>query len=482
MKKIRVLETFSGIGAPRKALERLGYDYEIVDSIEIDPYPVTAYNAIFNDNIVPQDITTWNRTKEELGEIDLLWNSSPCTDISIAGRNEGAKKGSETRSSLVWEVIRIAKEIQPKFIVWENVKNLTSKKHISVLNEYIGDLEEIGYKSTYRVLNATSYGIPQNRERVFVVSIRKDIDKTFIFPTPQTLELRLKDMLEDEVDEKYYLSDELISKITQWKAYQKPFERVLGKESICPTLTARGAGENHSGMITYSDKLEHTTNLQEELVKGTSYLRDFGSRGKLQEKDGVCDTLTASMGTGGGNVPIVKTEDKGYVEEKYKKFIEKNGYIPEMFNPYNECEIEDVAPTQATNCGCTTVSSTVLIKEKPQVIGGIGEKKSNNGKQWYQQDRIYDNEVGISLSTHFNPYYIDNYFRIRKLTPKECFRLMGFDDIDFNRAKESGLSDSRLYKCAGNSVVVNVIEAIFRNLFYEYTIPSIIYIKDEINE
>lgn len=463
MKKIRVLETFSGIGAPRKALERLGYDYEIVDSIEIDPYPVKAYNAIFNDNIVPQDITTWNRTREELGEIDLLWNSSPCTDISIAGRNEGAKKGSETRSSLVWEVIRIAKEIQPKFIVWENVKNLTSKKHISVLNEYISDLEEIGYKSTYRVLNATSYGIPQNRERVFVISIRKDIDKTFIFPTPQTLELRLKDLLEDEVDEKYYLSDELISKITQWKAYQKPFERVLGKESICPTLTARGAGENHSGMITYSDQLEHTTNLQEELVKGTSYLRDFGSRGKLQEEEGVCDTLTASMGTGGGNVPIIKV---GEIEEWHQRG-----------NIYDE---EGVSPTI-----CSTDYKTpklVKVKEKPQVIGGIGEKKSNNGKQWYQQDRIYDNEVGISLSTHFNPYYVDNEYRIRKLTPKECFRLMGFDDIDFDRAKESGLSDSRLYKCAGNSVVVNVIEAIFRNLFYEYTIPSIIYIEDEVNE
>ena len=170
-KTFRVIETFAGIGAPRKALDNLGINYEIVDAIEIDKYAVKSYNAIYNDNIKEQDIKKWNKTKQEVGEIDLLWNSSPCQDLSMAGKDAGAVEGSGTRSSLVYEVIRIAKEIQPKYIIWENVKGLLTKKNKPILDDYINKLKDIGYNSYYQLLNAKDYGIPQNRERVFTVSI-----------------------------------------------------------------------------------------------------------------------------------------------------------------------------------------------------------------------------------------------------------------------------------------------------------------------
>lgn len=192
--------------------------------------------------------------------------SKNCQDFSIAGLQKGGDEGSGTRSSLMYETIRLVKKLNPKYVVWENVKNLVSDKHEHNFNKYLKIMEELGFNNYYKVLNAKNYGIPQNRERVFTVSIRKDIDEgTFYFPKEQKLILRLKDLLEESVDEKYYLSDDKIESISQWKAYQKPLENVLGNNSISPTLTARGAGEEHAGMITYSDEFDDTTNVQSKL-------------------------------------------------------------------------------------------------------------------------------------------------------------------------------------------------------------------------
>ena len=143
-------------------------------------------------------------------------------------------------------------------------------------------MSELGYTNYGQVLNAKDYGIPQNRERVFTISIRNDLNQTFEFPPKQELKLRLKDMLEENVDEKYYLSENKINSISHWKAYQKPFEKVQGKNSIVPTLTARGAGEEHSGMITYSDILENTTNLQQECLN----IKCNTKKGYLEARDG----------------------------------------------------------------------------------------------------------------------------------------------------------------------------------------------------
>ncbi len=226
-----------------------------------------------------------------------------CQDFSIAGLQKGGDEGSGTRSSLMYETIRLVKKLNPSYVVWENVKNLVSDKHYHNFRKYLYTMEDLGYNNYYQVLNAKDYGIPQNRERVFTVSIRKDIDhKQFYFPEKQPLNIRLKDLLETNVDEKYYLSDEKIASISQWKAYQKPLESVLGNNSISPTLTARGAGEEHAGMITYSDEFDNTTNVQEQLegVNRIGGLYDTDDRkrqsGAIYDKEGLAPTLSTGHG------------------------------------------------------------------------------------------------------------------------------------------------------------------------------------------
>ena len=203
---IKILELFGGIGACSKALERLGIEYEIADYVEIDKYAVASFNAIHGTDFKPQDIKDWDKDME----VDLIVHGSPCQDFSVAGLQRGGDEGSGTRSSLMYETVRIIKKTNPKYIIWENVKNLLSKNHIHNFIKYIDILQELGYNSYYQVLNAKDYGIPQNRERVFTISIRKDIDKGYWFPPKRELKLRLKDLLEENVDEKYYLSDKLI--------------------------------------------------------------------------------------------------------------------------------------------------------------------------------------------------------------------------------------------------------------------------------
>lgn len=209
---MRVIELFAGIGAVSKALKRIGLKVEIVDAVEIDKYAIKSFNAIHDTNFEPQDITKWNKHFEN---IDLISHGSPCQDYSIAGLQAGGDKGSGTRSSLMYESLRIIEDIRPKYVIWENVKNLLSKKHIHNFNNYLDRMNEIGYNNFYQVLNSKDYGVPQNRERVFTISIRKDLYKSFKFPDKMPLTKKLKDLLEDKVDEKYFLSDKLIECFTK---------------------------------------------------------------------------------------------------------------------------------------------------------------------------------------------------------------------------------------------------------------------------
>ena len=391
--KLKVLELFGGIGACSKALEKLGIDYEIADYVEIDKYAVKSFNAIHNTNFEPQDITTWNKDIE----VDLIMHGSPCQDFSLAGKQAGGDKDSGTRSSLMYETIRIVEKLKPKYVIWENVKNLLSKKHRHNFDAYLETMHKLGYTSCYQVLNAKDYGIPQNRERVFTVSIRYDViynsDKlfNFNFPPKQELKLKLKDILEDEVDEKYYLSDIQIKRI-ETTTYNVGKTRIQKKE-WCDTLCARDWKDPKCVEITSG-----------------AYARNFGSKGKLQDKK-YCDTLTASMGTGGGNVPMI-------------------------------------------------ANKTICLNSK-------GGRNGVEGLQPSLKDRIYDSN-GIATccatSNFFMPNYTDN-LRIRKLIPKECWRLMGFDDEDFEKASKVN-SNTQLYKQAGNSIVVNVLEAILKNLLF----------------
>ena len=163
MSKLKLLELFGGIGACSNAFERIGINYEIVDYVEIDKYAVKSFNAIHGTSFEPQDICEWDKDIE----VDLIMHGSPCQDFSLAGKQAGGDKDSGTRSSLMYETIRIVEELKPKYVVWENVKNLLSKKHKHNFDAYLETMESLGYVNCYQVLNAKDYGIPQNRERVF---------------------------------------------------------------------------------------------------------------------------------------------------------------------------------------------------------------------------------------------------------------------------------------------------------------------------
>ena len=217
--KIKILSLFSGIGAFEKALKRIDVDVDVVKYCEIDKHASKAYSLIHNvpENMNLGDIATID-TSTLPKDIDLITYGFPCQDISNAGKQKGFEhEGERTRSGLFFEALRIIEDTQPKFAIAENVKNLTSKRFANEFKIVLDSLEEAGYVNYWKVLNAKDYGIPQNRERVFIISIRKNIDHGFEFPEPFELELRLKDMLEETVDEKFYVSDERMSAIVAHK-------------------------------------------------------------------------------------------------------------------------------------------------------------------------------------------------------------------------------------------------------------------------
>lgn len=356
---IKVLELFAGIGACSKALERLGIEHEIVDAVEIDKYAIKSFNAIHGTNFEPQDIKEWDKDIK----VDLIMHGSPCQDFSLAGLQAGGDKDSGTRSSLMYETLRIVEKLKPKYVIWENVKNLLSKKHRHNFDAYIQTMQNLGYNSYYQVLNAKNFGVPQNRERVFTISIRNDgeFDSYFVFPETVPLEKRLKDVLETKVDEKYYLSKERLDVIYKWEQRQKENGRgfrfeVKDVESVGRAITTSG--------------------------------------------DRPCST----------NYVAIKTANN-------------TGY------------------DLATNGDGVDLSYPNSKTRRGRVGHGISKTIPTSGSQGVLDD-----------------------FRIRKLTPKECWRLMGFDDSDFEKAEKVN-SNTQLYKQAGNSIVVNVLEEIFKELF-----------------
>lgn len=207
---IRLLSLFSGIGAFESALDRLGIRYDLVNYCEIDKYASKSYSAIHG---VSEDKNLWDVTTVDTSKlpknIDLITYGFPCQDISIAGKLRGFEhEGERTRSGLFFEALRIIEDTKPKYAIAENVKNLVGKRFKNEFEIVLRSLEEAGYNNYWKVLNAKDYGVAQNRERVFIVSIRKDIDRGYEFPETIPLVKTMKDYLEDEVDEKYYMNNE----------------------------------------------------------------------------------------------------------------------------------------------------------------------------------------------------------------------------------------------------------------------------------
>lgn len=196
---IKILELFGGIGAPRKALENLKIDSKSIDYVEILPHAVSAYNRIFDNNYRPQDIKTWNMN------VDLLVHGSPCQDWSKNGLNN-INSGRSILYERTLEIIEKELNPRPKVVIWENVPGLISKRHIEHFNHYLSTMERLGYKNNFKILNAKNYGTPQNRERIFTVSLLED--EEFSFPKETPLIRTLKDYIDFEVDPtEYQLSE-----------------------------------------------------------------------------------------------------------------------------------------------------------------------------------------------------------------------------------------------------------------------------------
>ena len=347
--KLRVFEAFSGIGAQRKALENLGIDHEVVAISEIDKHAIASYEAMFGETLNVGDITMID--PHDIPDHDLFTYSFPCQDISIAGKIQGFDEGSGTRSSLLWECEKVIKTKRPKYLLLENVKNLVGSKNMENFEKWLYILHGHGYRSFYQVLNAKNYGVPQNRERVFVVSVL-DKDIEYQFPTGRGTKKTLEEILEQEVAEKYYFSNE---KLETLKFRKEP-----------------------------ASELKHIADLE------ISNRQDLN---RVYCPSGISPTLNTMQG--------------GHRQPK----------IIQIGRGFNKGGLHEISPT----------------------VTSSGFERNN---------------------------FLANGGMVRKLTPIECWRLMGFEDIDFEKASRVN-SNSQLYKQAGNSIVVPVLEGIFENLFLQ---------------
>ena len=295
MEKIRVFTAFSGYDSQCLSLDRLKkkypeFDYELVGWSEIDKYAIQAHNAIY-----PQwadrnygDISKINW--DEVPDFDLFTYSSPCQDFSNAGLQRGGEEGSGTRSSLLWECRRAIVAKKPKFLLMENVAALVSQKFIKTFNKWQEELARYGYTNFAQVLNAKDYGIPQNRERIFLVSVLGEA--WYNFPQPFKLEKRLKDVLEPVVDEKYYLSEKMLDyfgRVNADKTHGHNFTPKDGADGKCNIRTAPGQRVDDN-FIKEVGRLSSSQNSRVITPVGISYAIANG------EKDGTpkiveqCDT------------------------------------------------------------------------------------------------------------------------------------------------------------------------------------------------
>lgn len=534
MKNLRLVELCSGIGAQAKGIEKTGlFQVESVATADLDKEVVVSYAAIHcgltNEliesyenypskeemaaeltakrlgydfkNDKPYDWYKLSRKKDKtkgiekywladhlshnlgdmmqidaLPDCDFLTYSCPCTDLSIAGHQEGlkwtcqdcghtydpaaysveerylcpvcgSKHVKSTRSGLLYEVERLLVTAKqngslPKYLLMENVDALVSKKYIDSFNNWLERLENLGYHSYYQVINAKNAGVPQNRKRIFVFSILKEIDTgKFTFPVPFDNGIRLKDVLEDTVEERYYLSDEKVAS----------FLGNLIKTEDEDTVSIKQATKD--GYIKCD--LPGVADL--------SYPESTTRRGRVQENGTVSPTLTASQ-TG-----ICKLEKTNEVLQIGNIAEGKSGWDnPQTGRIYSA---EGCSPTLNTCNGgghepkilidCDKSHNSPQIIERANCITAREDRGISNHKS---EGTAVIEKIGNDNLVMEGEILLP-YIRIRKLTPKECHRLMGFDDIDVDRCKAVGMSDAQGYKQAGNSIVTNVIALIAEHFY-----------------
>lgn len=506
--------------------------WELVNFCEFDKYATKSYCAIHDvyESKNLGDITKVDET--ELDDFNMICGGSPCQDFSVAGKQKGSvwtckecgheynpltvhwnerdkcpNCGSEnidkTRSSLLVEYLRVVRANKPNFGIYENVKNIVGKQFKdTTFKLFTDELEEYGYNVYWKVLNAKNYGIPQNRERVYLLFIKKDLDNgKFKFPEPFDNGLRLKDLLEDEVDDKFYISDEKVERfITNLNdknslLYDPCQVKREGKSreysEYAPTLTSRD----------YKDPRLVNENVVRQVgnISDCNGAWDNPQVGRVYDVSGCSPTLNTC--SGGGHEPkvitgLVKNQGEQFAKETdcantllardYKGFgnqemnyvtennVKEIGYIKktEDEKKHQSNTVYDSDHIGRSLCACDYKSPMMVnIKQATKQgyieceVGGVADLSYPDSKT--RRGRVQNNgNVSPTITaTETGICRIESPIRIRKLTPKECFRLMGFSDEDFDAAQKVGISNSQLYKQAGNSIVVDVLYYIYVELY-----------------
>lgn len=461
---------------------------------EIDRWASLSYSMVnqCDESLNLRDVRAVTAETVRDQHVDLITYGFPCQDISIAGKQQGFvnDSGESTRSGLFFEALRIIEDIRPKYAIAENVKALTSKKFETEFGIVLDSLEHAGYNNYWQVLNAKDYGIPQNRERVFIVSIRKDIDDgSFTFPEKIPLNLRLKDMLEDSADEKYYLDENR-------DGVKKLIEQLEARYRVAgPTIVAsRGRNPNNPSDRTTGSPTEQRlepntdgcsntlTTVQKDNYLAEPRIEQVGNivdnpkrdsqRGRIYSPNGLAPTLN-TVGGGGLEPKIVVDGNLRPAGHKQRARV---------FSP--DGIAATVCATDYKEPPCISVIGQLKGGEKGRVLDSDGISYTLTATDYKDPLKIAEPIIVGSMQAHAavktdgicptltgamgmggGQVPVHTYgIRIRKLTPRECWRLMGFLDEEFDRVH--GISNSQLYKQAGNSIVVNVLSALLSQLFY----------------
>lgn len=450
---------------------------------EFDKYATNSYCAIHNENESKNlgDITKVDETKLE--PFNMICGGSPCQDFSVAGKQKGSvwtckdcgheynpltvhwserdkcpccrsNNIEKTRSSLLVEYLRVIRANKPNFGMYENVKNIVGKQFKDTFKMFTDELDEYGYNVYWKVLNAKDYGIPQNRERVYLIFIKKELDNgKFTYPEPFDNGMRLKDVLEENVDEKFYISEDRVQRFLTnlnnedallYDACQVKREgKSREYNDFCPTLTARD----------YKDPRLVNDNVVKQVGNISKCEGNWKNPqvGRIYSTDGCSPTLN----TCGGGSHEPKIVQLGNVNPSGKgmngNVFDENGLAPTLTT--NKGEGNKIAIRQATKKGYIECE-----------LGGVADLSYPESKT--RRGRVQENgQICPTITaTETGVCRIESPIRIRKLTPKECFRLMGFSDENFEAA-EKMVSNSQLYKQAGNSIVVDVLYYILVELY-----------------
>ena len=439
---LKVATAFSGYDSQKMALQRLhnafpDFCFELVAWSEIDENAIAAHNAIFPEDKSKNlgDISKIDWAKAP--DFDLFTYSFPCQDISAAGKQSGFEEGTGTRSSLLWECKKTIEAKKPRYLMMENVKALASAKFLPFLRQWQRWLHGQGYENFTQVLNASDYEVPQNRERVFMISILRTDNNpypSYYFPKKLKLEKRIKHILEQNVDESYYLSQKALEYFC--RAGQRVDDNFL-KQAAEPKIAAsRGRGEFNRQQLEINES-------------GTSNTLTSVSKDNLliEPKVNIVGQYDSSQ-----NSRIIDTEGISYCvtnghKDGMPKIIEPNVLRQERTEQGKQ--IRKLAK------GDKGIKFNGGNKEFCPRTDGLSNTLSTSTK---------DNMLAVPELRCIEGCMVDKYgnrYRVRKLTPKECFRLMDVSDEDIKKMESSGVAKTNLYKLAGNSIVVACMFHIF---------------------